>query len=276
MKRRYFFIFILALIGGCTFFTNSRIVIKINGSETMLSLMKRLTNEYSKEEQNIEFIVNPGGTAAGIKSLVANETMISMASRNLEPDEIKLVSEKYGTIGVSTLIAKDALCIYVNKSNPINTLSMQEIKEIFVGRITNWKELGWVDKPINVYLRNNSSGTRQLFQKLVLGNEKFLNGSKDFNTITSLLNAVEDDIYSITFSGLVKDTNSKLVSIENIFPNREHVLNGYYPISRYLYFHTLNPPEGEIRDFFNWVLSKKGQNIIEEEGFYPLFTYILD
>lgn len=276
MRRRDIFFFILVLIGGCTFFTNYKIVIKINGSDTMLRLIKRLTQEYSKEVKNIEFIVNPGGTGAGVRSLVANETMISMASRNLEPDEIKLVSEKYSTIGVSTLIAKDALCIYVNKSNPINTLTMQEIRNIFLGNISNWKELGWVDKPINVYLRNSSSGTRQMFQNLVLENENFLNNSTDFNSITDLLQAVEDDIYSITFSGIDKNTNCKLVSLENVFPIKENVYSGYYPLSRYLYFHTLNPPEGEIREFFNWVLSEKGQIIIEEENYFSLFDYKLD
>ncbi len=276
MRRRDIFFFILVLIGGCTFFTNSKIVIKINGSETMLRLIKRLTQEYSKEVKNIEFIVNPGGTGAGVRSLVANETMISMVSRNLEPDEIKLVSEKYSTIGVSTLIAKDALCIYVNISNPINTLTMQEIRNIFLGNISNWKELGWVDKPINVYLRNSSSGTRQMFQNLVLENENFLNNSTDFNSITDLLKAVEDDIYSITFSGIDINTNCKLVPLENIFPIKENVYSGYYPLSRYLYFHTLNPPEGEIREFFNWVLSEKGQIIIEEENYFSLFDYKLD
>lgn len=277
MNRKQFFVYlILSFIGGCTFLSNDRVVIKIKGSETMLGLTKRLALEYSKENPQIDFVVEAGGTAAGIKALVASEIMLSTASRNLEPEEIKLVSEKYGSIGVSTSIARDALCIYVNKNNPLESLTLQEIKRIFLGEINNWSGFGWIDKPINVYLRNGSSGTLQLFQKLVLENEQFVNSSKSFNTNESLHQAVASNIYSITFSGLVKDISCKIISVDNIQPNSSNVLSGYYPLSRYLHFHTLNPPEGEIRKFINWVLSAKGQKIIEEEGFYSLFNYSID
>ncbi|KAF0153198.1 MAG: phosphate transport system substrate-binding protein [Ignavibacteria bacterium] len=264
------------IAGGCTFLYNDKVVIKIKGSETMLILTNRLALEYSKENPKINFVVEAGGTAAGFKALVANEIMISTASRNLEPEEIKLVSDKYGSIGVSTSIAKDALCIYVNRDNPLESLTIQEIKKIFLGQITNWNELGWIDNPINVYLRNGTSGTLQLFQKLVLENEQFVSSSKQFNSNESLQQAVANDIYSITFSGFVKNSNCKIVSIENISPDSTNVLRGYYPLSRYLHLYTLKQPEDEIKKFINWVLSPKGQNIIEEEGFYALFNYSLD
>lgn len=274
-------IFLLALIlsiifSGCSALSPGNAEIKIKGSETMFNLTKKLTEEYSKENPQIIFTVEGGGSGAGIKSLVANEIMISTASRNLEPDEVKLVAEKYGTVGVSTSIAKDAVCIYVNRTNPISNLTIEQIEGIFSGRITNWKYLGWKDKSINVYLRNTNSGTLQLFKKLVLKDQAFAGTSKSFNSIDELQQAVERDEFSITFSGLVKDTKCKITSIENIEPSNINVVSGYYPLSRYLHFYTLNPPEGEIKKFVDWVLSAKGQDIIDEEGFYSLYNYSLD
>jgi len=276
MKRLSLILFIIICLNGCTFFTGNNNVLKIKGSETMLDLINRLVSRFVEENPNISFVVEAGGTAAGIRALVEKEIMISTASRNLEPEEIKLVSERHGTVGVTTSIAKDALCIYVNKKNPIESITQQQIKNIFLGRITNWKEIGWIDKPINVYIRNNSSGTLQLFQKLVLENESFTPLAKPFDSISSLQNAVENDEFSITFSGFVKGTNCKIVSLDDIFPNNTNVISGYYPLTRYLQLHTLNPPEGATKIFINWVLSKKGQNIIEEEGFFPLFEYLME
>ncbi|OGU67041.1 MAG: hypothetical protein A2499_09090 [Stygiobacter sp. RIFOXYC12_FULL_38_8] len=268
-------ILILA-VSGCSILGPSNTVIKIKGSETMVNLTRRLTKEYSKENPNTSFIVEGGGTGAGIISLVANEILISTASRNLEPEEVKLVAERYGTVGVSTSIAKDALCIYVNKANPITNLTTEQLVRIFSGKITNWKMLGFADRTINVYLRNNSSGTLQLFKKLVLKESQFANSAKSYDTIAELQSAVEKNEYSITFSGLVKDTKCKIISIENIEPTNINVVSGYYPLSRYLHFYTLKQPEGEIKIFIDWVLSAKGQKIIDEEGFYSLFNYSLE
>lgn len=264
------------IFSGCGALSPGNTVIKIKGSETMFNLTKKLAEEYSKENPQIIFTVEGGGSGAGIRSLVANEIMISTASRNLEPDEVKLVAEKYSTVGVSTSIAKDAVCIYVNKNNPISNLTIEQIEGIFSGRITNWVNLGWEDKTINVYLRNVNSGTLQLFQRLVLKDQLFVGTSKSFNSIYELQQAVERDEFSITFSGLVKGTKCKITSVENIEPSNLNVVSGYYPLSRYLHFYTLNPPEGEIKKFVDWVLSAKGQKIIDEEGFYSLYNYSLD
>ena len=268
-------IFILA-VSGCSILGPSNTVIKIKGSETMLNLTRRLTEEYSKENPGTDYNVEGGGTGAGISSLVANEILISTASRSLESEEVKLVAERYGTVGVSTSIAKDALCVYVNKANPITNLTTEQIVGIFSGKITNWKMLGFADRTINIYLRNNASGTLQLFKKLVLKESLFASSAKSFNTIAELQHAVERDEFSITFSGLVKATKCKIISIENIEPTNINVVSGYYPLSRYLHFYTLKQPEGEIKKFIEWVLNAKGQKIIDEEGFYSLFNYSLE
>ncbi|MFA7420272.1 MAG: PstS family phosphate ABC transporter substrate-binding protein [Melioribacteraceae bacterium] len=275
-KTIILFCFLTLINSGCSFFTLDKTVIKIKGSETMFNLTKRLTAEYSKENPRIDFIVEAGGTGAGIKALVANEIIISTASRNLEPAEVKLLSDNFGSIGVSTSIAKDALYIYLNKSNPISNLSLFQVKEIFSGNITNWEKVGWKSKAINVYLRNTSSGTLQLFKRLVLEDHEFASSSKSFNSITELHKSAELEEGSITFSGFVRNTKCKIISIDNIEPTKDNVISGYYPLTRYLFFHTLNLPEGEVKKFIDWTLGAKGQQIIAEEGFYSLFNYSLD
>lgn len=277
MKKTIILLLVLTLMNsGCSILTLTKTVIKIKGSETMFNLTKRLAAEYSKENPQIDFIVEAGGTGAGIKALLANEIIVSTASRNLEPAEIKLLSDNFGSIGVSTSIAKDALCIYLNKNNPVSNLSLLQVKEIFSGSITNWKDVGWKNQAINVYLRNTSSGTLQLFKRLVLEDHEFAGSSKSFNSISELHSAVELDEGSITFAGFVRNTKCKIVLIDNIEPTKDNVISGYYPLTRYLYFHTLNLPEDEVKKFIDWTLGAKGQQIVAEEGFYSLFNYSLD
>jgi phosphate transport system substrate-binding protein len=276
MKFVKLFLLTALWITGCNILYRTNTVIKIKGSDTMLSLTKRLTEEYSKENENVKFIVEGGGTSAGIKSLSHKEIELATTSRNLEPSEVKFLAEKFGTVGVSTSIAKDALCVYVNKINPINNLSLKEIKEIFTGKISNWKELGWIDGKISVYIRNNNSGSLHMFKRIVMEDDEFNSKVDSLESNIALHNAVQMNKSAITFSGIFKSSGCKKISVDNISPTNDNINSGYYPLARYLHFYTLNTPQGEIKKFIDWVLSSRGQKIIEEEGFYSLFNYSLD
>lgn len=261
----------IILMHGCSFKPVEISSIRIKGSETLKSLMKELAHEYNHIKPGISIIVEGGGTLSGIQSLLNNEIDICSASRALLPDETKALSQKYGSIGIFTYIARDAFCIIVNKKNTIRDLSLFQIKQIFTGQITNWKELNGKNAPINVVRRNDYSGTTQFFTSRILGVEKFKGSTKIEGTLDNLFEDIGNDEDAIGYSGLFHPENIVHISINGISPTIENIKSGRYLLSRYLFLYTITEPDGIIKDFLNWITTPVGQNIIEKNGFIPLF-----
>lgn len=272
IKKKILLVSILLLAFGCSSTIVQVAQIKIKGSETMLALTKRLAKEYSRLNPGISILVEGGGSATGFQSLIRNEIDICTSSRVIEPEEAKILAESFGTVGVSTFIAKDIVCVYVNKKNPVNQLKLETVKNIFNGGIKNWKELGWYDKAIHTIIRNDNSGTALYFDDIVLKHEPFINSSKVVNTLQSLFEEIEDDEYAIGFGGLVEKNNCKILAIDDFDPSKEAETNKNYPLVRYLHFYTRNQTDGIVKNFINWVLSEKGQEIVKESGFIPLYN----
>jgi phosphate transport system substrate-binding protein len=276
MKSIFVSLLIMMLVfNGCASLFPPAESIHIKGSETMLSLTQRLAEEYNRTHPHILFNIEGGGTSAGLKALASDKTVICTASRIIEPGEIKSLANNFHTVGVSTSIAKDAICIYVNKINKVKDFSLRQLMEIFMGKITNWKDIGGNDQDVKIFLRNDDSGTLQQFKNLVLENRAFAIPSKTYTSVIDLIQAVEGDESSITFAGLSKEEGTKC-SVENITPTSENINNSIYPLTRYLYFITAYLPEDKIKSFINWVIGPEGQEIIRQEGFIPLFNYSFD
>lgn len=247
--------------------------IRIKGSNTMLPLTKKLADEYMATHSGISIIVEGGGTSLGINALIENQIQICTASRNLESEETRLLANKFGTVGVSTLIARDAIGIYVNNNNPINNLSTLQIKEIFSGKTTSWKQVGWDDVPIQPVIRNDYSGTVSHFHSRVLEGQDFSKTAIIKSKVEDLFEEVEKNKNAITFSGFGYESNCKMISVDNVGATEENVKNMSYPLSRYLHFYTINVPTGVVKDFIDWVLSREGQKIVKEFGFVALYDF---
>ena len=142
--------------------------IRIKGSDTMLLLNKKLAEEFMIKNEGISVYVDGGGSGTGIKALMKSEVEICAASRPLEPEEIKQIGEKFNTVGMSFLIGRDALSLYVNPENNVKDLSVEEINKIFSCQIKNWKEVGGLDEKIIPISRSSASGTHLYFVKHVL------------------------------------------------------------------------------------------------------------
>jgi phosphate transport system substrate-binding protein len=207
----------------------------------------------------------------GIKALLNNEINIAASSRTLEPEEIKLMAERYGSVGYSTFIARDAVCIYVHKKNPVNNFSVRQLKDIFTGVIKNWKELGGNDQPIVPVIRNRDSGTALHFKVRVLEENNYDNDVIIKPNVEDLLEEIEDNENAIGFSGLGYITGCTIASIDGKQPSPENIKSDSYRLSRYLYFYTIAAPTGEVKDFIDWTLSAEGQNVVKQSGFVPLF-----
>ncbi|MEW6653495.1 MAG: phosphate ABC transporter substrate-binding protein, partial [Bacteroidota bacterium] len=178
--------------------------------------------------------------------------------------------------GVEVKTAKDGLSIYVNDKNSVKVLSVQQIKDIYTGKITNWKTLGGRDAKIIVYGRENSSGTYVYFKDNVLGGDDFTSFMQSMPGTSAVVNAVVKDANSIGFGGAAyakgiimvavkKDANSKAFE-----PTEENIKNGNYPITRFLYLYLKSRPTGEVKEFIDWILSAEGQSIVSKVGYFPV------
>lgn len=277
MKRIIHFILILILIlisfviDSCSSTPTKVALIRIKGSDTMLKLMEALTTEYRKSNPGIFFTVKGGGTALGVNALINNEIDICAASRTLEPNETKLLAEKCGTVGISTSIARDAVCILVNKTNPLTSVKLSQLKEMFTGKLNNWNYFGLNNNPIVLVRRNDNSGTALHFKIRVLEGEEFDDSIIVEPTVEELLEFIRENNNAIGFSGLIHSTYARIIAVNEILPTKENVKNGRYPISRYLHLYTISTPVGAVKDFIDWIISPTGQKIIESAGFIPLF-----
>jgi phosphate transport system substrate-binding protein len=266
------FITLLILLFGCS--ANSEYnpnIIRIKGSDTMLLLNKKLAEEFMIKFPGISVYVEGDGSDTGIKALINNSVEICSASRPLEAEEIKEFGEKHGSVGMSYFIGRDALSIYINLKNPINSLTIEQIADIFTCKIKNWKEVGGEDFKINPISRSNASGTYLYFIKHVLKGEGICPTILTTNTTRDIIDYIRKDVYAIGYGGIGYGDSIIHCNVNGIEPNKENVVNNSYPISRYLRYYTLQKTQGNVKKFIDWVTSEEGQLIVEEAGYFALW-----
>ncbi len=248
--------------------------ITIKGSDTMVILVQKWTELYP--DRTIEFQVTGGGSGTGIAALLNGTTDICSSSRPIKPKEVAMLREKFNYRGMEVRIARDGLSVYVNEKNPLRSLTLEQIRLIFTGKIRNWKDVGGPNAPIILYSRENSSGTYEFFKEHVLKKQDFAPHAQHMAGTAALINAVSKDRNSIGFGGaaylagvralaIAQDASSAAVS-----PSKETILDGSYPISRFLYFYLNKRPSGSMKKFIDWVISPQGQAIVSDVGYYPV------
>ena len=275
MKRKLLiFFFIIIFLPACSgSISEKNSTIRIKGSDTMLYLTKILAREYMKTYPGISVYVEGGGTVTGIKALAEGEIDICTASRPLEGEDVKLLAEKFRSVGISTLIAKDALSIYVNLKNPVNNIEVEQLKNIFICNINSWVEFGWDNEKIVLVGRNTNSGTYLYFKEHVLEGNDYCDMLKVEPTTESIVRFVSENQFAIGYGGIGYVSNSvKTLKINGIDANKENVLNDKYPLSRYLHLYTIQAPEGKIKDFIDWVISDEGQKYVSQSGYIPIWN----
>jgi len=239
----------------------------------MFELTSNLAEAYMKEYPGTSLHVEGGGTAEGIKALLNNKTDICTASRNLKPEEAKLLADYYGSLGLVFLIAKDGLSIYVNPSNHVKDFNLQQLKDIYTGKKNNWRALGGKDTSITTVTRNPNSGTYFYFKEHVMEDENYSSSAIVAATTKEIVNFVSKNTNAIAigYGGMGYKENIFHAKINGIEPNEENVRNDTYPITRYLHFFTTKSPGGVVKHFIDWVLSPAGQNVVRKSGYIPLW-----
>ncbi len=267
----YCLVFVSIILSNCALKPPLKsTILSIKGSDTMQIMMERLAQSFMMKYPKISVYIEGGGTANGVEALIHGKTDICTASRLLVPEEASQIAQKYNSVGIYTLIAKDALSVYVNPTNSVRNLTLDQLKAIFTGKITNWKILGGIDQRINVLIRPPNSGTNRYFREHVLDNLNYYANAKTYSTTRQIVDQVASNPAAIGYGGIAYGVNVTHCSINGIEPTKKNVRSDQYPISRYLYLYTIRKPRGISQKFIDWVLSTEGQKIVNDIGYISL------
>lgn len=235
------------------------VTISISGSTSVGPLMEKIQEKYEEENNNVTLEIQQNGSGAGIKDVISGISEIGMSSRELKDEEKTSVQ--------GTTVAYDGIALLVNTENPVSNISLEDVKKIYTGEITNWKELGGDDSPIVVVSREEGSGTRDAFQEIVGYKSEEL--TKDA-TISDGSGAVKTTVAgnknAIGFASFEYiDNTVKALSVNDIEPTAENVKAGDYKISRPFILVTKEDSLTENgQKLIDFVLSTEGQQIVEE------------
>ena len=294
MKIMHLSVLIFLLLSACTTQTDSEDIspsgtseyINNTGSDTMVNLALAWAERYHQNSPETNMAVTGGGSGTGIASLINQTTDIANASRRIKDEEIDN-AESNGISPTEFIVARDAIAVIVNPNNPVDELTLQQLSDIYSGKINNWKEVGGEDRPIVRLSRETNSGTHVYFLEEVLRL-----GEKEKNTLfaqnTLLLPSSEviggeirENPNAIGYDGLgyvtpdmkvIAVSDSRLTDTKFIYPSAESVNNGTYPIARDLYMYTAGEPAGFIKDYMEWIFSPEAQEIVTNLGFVPIIT----
>jgi len=258
-------------------------VIQNKGSDTLVNLALAWAEAYREVNPDLLIAVTGGGSGTGIASLINGTVDIANVSRHIKEDEIA-AADANGIEPVEFIVAIDALAIAVHPSNPVDKLTIDQLSDIFTGRIANWKEVGGFDAPIVLLSRESNSGTHVYFLEEVV--RKGDPDAKDIFAPETLLMPSSVGITSelrrnpnaIGYDGLgyVDPAHEKLIAIAQdasspyIMPTIATGMDGTYPIARPLYMYTAGQPTAAVAEYLNWIQGPQGQQIVAALGFVPL------
>lgn len=241
-------------------------VISVSGSTSVGPLMEKLSEAYETKNDKISIEINQVGSSAGIKDTVNGIVEIGMSSRELKDEESEELNLE--------IIAYDGIAIITNNNNPVNNLSMDEVKKIYTGEINNWNEIdGGVDSPIVAISREDGSGTRESFQEIVGYSSEELRDdaliSNGNGSIKSMVKGNKNAMAFVSFEYL--DDTINVLNIDEIKASTEEVLNRNYKISRsFILVKKIDNKNEDINKIIDFILSKEGQTIVSENSLIPV------
>ncbi|SHG48329.1 phosphate ABC transporter substrate-binding protein, PhoT family (TC 3.A.1.7.1) [Thermosyntropha lipolytica DSM 11003] len=238
--------------------------ITIAGSTSVQPFSEVLAEKFMQDNPRVQINVQGGGSSQGITAAVSGAADIGASSRELK-------AEEKGQGLVETVIAYDGIAIIVNPANKIDNLTREQIRDIYLGNITNWKEVGGEDAPITVVCREAGSGTRGAFEEIVMEKQDISNKVIIQNSTGAVASAVAGDKNAIGFVSLhALNDKVKAVKVDGVEAKEENIKNGSYKISRPFIYLTKGEPTGVVKAFIDFVLSEEGQKIMQDEGAVPV------
>lgn len=248
--------------------------LSVKGSDTMVVLTQRWAEEFMKAHPESRVQVTGGGSGTGISALINGTTDIATSSRPMKEAERNKLRARAKTVVAELAVAKDAVTFYVHEKNPLTSLTREQLAQIYLGDVTNWKEVGGPDAPIVLYSRENSSGTYVFVKDDLLEGNDFSAAAQTLPGTAAVVNAVAKEKYGIGYGGAayakgVKELKLKVGS-EELAPSAENVKSGKYPLSRDLFFYLRSTPTGDAKAFIDFCLSEAGQRVVTQVGYFPV------
>jgi phosphate transport system substrate-binding protein len=257
--------------------------IQVKGSDTEVNVVQRLAESFMKKNTSISLAVTGGGSGVGIAAIINKTTDLANASRPMKKSEIDNAKAN-GVDPIAVVFAVDGLSVILNPKNSLQSLTVDQLGQIYRGELTNWKQVGGSDLPITLYGRQPNSGTFVFFREAIVRGD-YSNKMNQMNGNAQILEAVKKDAGGIGYVGIgyvledngkvnpgihvlevAKDSRSKAYSPLKL----ENILKGHYPISRPLYQYFDGHNRAKVEPFIKFELSPEGVAIIHKEGFYPL------
>lgn len=249
--------------------------IVIDGSTTVGPIAKAFAEYYMSAHKDVNITVSESGSGNGAKSLLNGMCDIATMSRFMKQTEFSAAVEK-GRLPVAHVVAVDGIAMIVHPSNPVKGLTVQQVKDIYNGKYTNWKELGGPSVEIVKISRDTNSGTYETFEKLVMSKEKIEESTEYVGSNGAARQRVQSTPAAIGYVGLgFVDRTVKALDIEGIYPDSRTIASGVYPIARPLFMFTDRYPKlgSHLHAFITLYLTPRGQEIVEEIGFIPVTQY---
>ncbi len=244
----------------------------------MVVLMQHWAERYMQLHKNISVQVSGGGTGTGFAALANGTADIATASRSIHASETEQLL-KHRQAPIETAVAVDALAVYVQRNNPLKSLTLSQLKRVFRGHIHTWRaldvELPQDDDAIVLYSRENSSGTYEFFKAHVLDDEDLATHAQTLPGTAAVINAVQRDRRGIGYGGLAYGHGVHAIALEDAHgvlhePSQQEALQGSYPLARKLFLYTSGTARQTVRDFVAWTRTPMAQEVVAQTGFFPL------
>jgi len=246
----------------------------LKGSDTVLPLAQAEAEDFMIAYPEKSVTVTGGGSGVGIAALIDGEVDIATASREMKAEEIE-AAKANGINPVEHTIAIDGISVIVNPENPVSELTFDQLRGIYNGSISNWKDVGGEDKSIVVISRDSSSGTYEYFKEAVLLGDEYRPDALTQPATGGIVSEVTQNPSAIGYIGVAYlDQDVKALNLDggdgSEYPSPENIISGKYPLSRPLYFYTNGEPSGLTKEFLDYVMSEDGQSIVSEIGYFPI------
>ena len=240
-------------------FKGQKGVIDIAGGTAHIPVMKEAARQIMEANPDVRITVAGGGSGVGVQKVGEGIVQIGNTGRALKPAEV----EKYGL--VSFPFAIDGVAVAVNPANKVAGLTKAQIKDIFSGKIANWKEVGGADAPISLYVREDGSGTRETFEERALDKGASSAGANVVNSNGAMKTAIGQDPNAVGYVGIGHlDKSIKGVSVDGMAPSQENAASGQYTVTRLLYMNTKGEPQGITKGFVDYIFTPAGQEIVSK------------
>lgn len=259
---------------ACSGTRSERPRISLRGSDTMVILAQRWAERYAADHPGASVQVAGGGSAVGVAALINGTADIVAMSRPVSEREVRDLRRERSVDPHEVRVALDAVSVYVHPDNPVESLSLDQLAEIYTGEARSWAAFGGPDAPIVLYSRENSSGTYAYFKERVLGGRDFAQRTQTLPGTAAVVNAVTRDPNGVGYGGIAYAEGVRTVPLMHAgaaaAPTLAVTSAGRYPLARYLYLVTAGEPEGLSSELIDWVRSDEGQRLVTEVGYFPL------